>query len=175
MLNRQTHLRQTSLNWLVIAGSVGVCTLLSLIHVPALEVLAPDWFLIWVVVWSVKRTVWQGVIAGVALGWIQDGLTSPHPSHAVALALVGGLTALMQKQRFVSEDFISIALITFAMAMINQTVIAMQMSVSTDLPLQDIWQHHRQVALSSAIMSSLWAPLVYAPLNRWWSWLQEQE
>lgn len=175
MLNRQTFLRQTSLNWLVIIASVVTCTLLSLIHVPALEVLVPDWFLIWVVVWSVKRTFWQGVIAGIALGWIQDGLTNPQPTHAVALALVGGLTALMQKERFVSEDFISIALITFAMAMINQTVIALQMTIGTDLLPQDIWQHHRQVALGSAIMSSLWAPLVYAPLNRWWSWLRQQE
>jgi len=175
MLNRQMSWHRSSLNWLVIAGSVAVCALLSLVHLPFLKLLVPDWFLIWVVVWSVKRTFWQGVMAGVALGWIQDGLTHPHPSHAVALALVGGLTALMQKQRFVSEDFISVALITFAMAMINQTVIALQMSFSTDLPLQEIWHHHRQVTLSSAIMSSLWAPLVYAPLNRWWSWLQAEE
>ncbi len=167
--------RQTSLNWLVILGSAGICVLLSFVHLPMLALLVPDWFLIWVVAWSVKRTLWQGLIGGVALGWIQDGLTSPHPSHAVTLAIVGGLTALLQKQRFVAEDFISIALITFAMAMINQTAIALQMSLGTDFSLQEIWEHHRQVALSSAIMSSLWAPLVYAPLNRWWSSLPEQD
>ncbi|QSF50085.1 MULTISPECIES: rod shape-determining protein MreD [unclassified Thermosynechococcus] len=175
MLNRQTRLRRTSLNWLIIISSVGLCALLSFIHLPNLHLLVPDWFLIWVVVWSVKRSWGQGVLAGIALGWIQDGLVSAHPSHAVSLALVGGLTALMQKQRFVSEDFISVALITFAMAILQQTVIAIQMSLGSGFPLEEIWQHHRQVALSSAIMSSLWAPLLYAPLNRWWTWLRQQE
>ncbi|URR34782.1 rod shape-determining protein MreD [Thermosynechococcus sp. HN-54] len=175
MLNRQTPLQRTSLNWLIIISSVGLCALLSFIHLPNLHLLVPDWFLIWVVVWSVKRSWGQGVLAGIALGWIQDGLVSAHPSHAVGLAVVGGLTALMQKQRFVSEDFISVALMTFAMAILQQTVMAMQMSLVSGLPLEEIWQHHRQVALSSAIMSSLWAPLLYAPLNRWWTWLREQE
>ncbi|HIK24557.1 MAG TPA: rod shape-determining protein MreD [Thermosynechococcus sp. M46_R2017_013] len=174
MLNRQTHLQRTSLNWLIIIGSVGLCALLTFIPLPNLRLLVPDWFLIWVVVWSVKRAWRQGLLAGIALGWIQDGLVAAHPSHAVSLALVGVLTALMQKQRFVSEDFISVALITFAMAIVQQTVIAIQMSLVSGFPLEEIWQHHRQVALGSAIMSSLWAPLIYAPLNRWWTWLQEQ-
>ncbi|MFN3679686.1 rod shape-determining protein MreD [Thermosynechococcus sp.] len=175
MLNRQIRLQRTSLHWLITIGSVGLCALLSFIHLPRLHLLVPDWFLIWVVVWSVKRSWVQGILGGIALGWIQDGLVGAHPSHAVSLALVGGLTALMQKQRFVSEDFISVALITFAMAILQQTVIAIQMSLGSGFPLEDIWEHHRQVALSSAIMSSLWAPLLYAPLNRWWTWLREQE
>jgi len=69
-------------------------------RLPGIELLgiAPNWLLIWVVVWSVKRTVVQGAIAGLALGLLQDGMTSPHPTHALSLALVGILTARLQKQ-----------------------------------------------------------------------------
>jgi len=57
-------------------------------RLPGIELLgiAPNWLLIWVVVWSVKRTVVQGAIAGLALGLLQDGMTSPYPTHALSLA-----------------------------------------------------------------------------------------
>jgi hypothetical protein len=32
----------------------------------------------------------------------------------------------------------------------------------------DLWPHLQRVALSSAIISSLWTPLLYVPLNYWW-------
>jgi rod shape-determining protein MreD len=136
----------------------------------------PNWLLIWVVSWSVKRTVWQGAIAGLALGLIQDGMTMHSPSHAVGLALIGALTARIQKQRYIQEDFISVALIVFGMAVVAETITAIQFSflglLSSDaLPkrsLAEIWFYHQRIALSSAILSSLWAPVVYYPLNRWW-------
>jgi rod shape-determining protein MreD len=130
--------------------------------------IGPNWLLIWVVAWSIKRTSFQGAIAGLALGMIQDGMTSPHPTHTLSLILVGILTARIQKQRYIEEDFISVALIVFGMAVMGETVTAIQYSFQANHNLAEIWAYHQQVALASAILSSLWAPAIYYPLNRWW-------
>jgi rod shape-determining protein MreD len=143
----------------------------------------PNWLLIWVVAWSVKRSPWQGAIAGLTLGLIQDGMTAPQPSHALSLALVGFLTARLQKQRYIQEDFISIALIVFGMAVVAETVTAIQFSLmglsknptAPHRTLTEIWGYHQQIALSSAILSSLWAPVIYYPLNRWWEKVNASE
>ncbi len=130
--------------------------------------IGPNWLLIWVVAWSVKRTALQGALAGIALGTIQDGMTALSPSHAISLALVGILTARIQKQRYIQEDFISVALIVFGMAVVAETVSAIQFSLEGDRNWIAVWTDHQRLALSSAILSSLWAPVVYYPLNRWW-------
>lgn len=141
---------------------------------PGMELagIAPDWPLIWVVAWSVKRTPWQGLVAGVTLGVMQDGLVNPGvgwwPSHGLSLGVVGFLTALLQKDRLIQEDFISVALIVFTMAPIAETVMAVQWMVVGQRPLGQIWLDHQRLALASAILSSLWAPLVYVPLSRLW-------
>lgn len=157
-------------NALVIVGSVLLCLLLSLTRLPGMELLGigPNWLLIWVVAWSLKRTIFQGIVAGFALGLIQDGMTSPYPSHIIALVLAGFLTAKIQKQRYIQEDFISIALIVFGMAFLVETVTAIQYSLEGIRHLEDIWTEYQRIALASAILSSLWAPVVYYPLNRWW-------
>jgi rod shape-determining protein MreD len=168
--------RQMS-NWLVTVGSVIVCLMILPARLPGMELLgiAPNWLLIWVVAWSLKRSAFQGVLAGVVLGLIQDGMTSPYPgltapfpSHMFSLAMVGFLTGRIQKQRYIQEDFISVALIVFGMAVIGETVTAIQYSLIGDRTLAEIWNDHQRIALSSAILSSLWAPVVYYPLNRWW-------
>lgn len=158
------------LNCLVIVGSVLVCLLLLPTRLPGMEFLGigTHWLLIWVVAWSVKRTIFQGAIAGIALGLIQDGMTSAYPSHAFGLALVGMLTAAIQKQRYIQEDFISIALIVFGMALVAETVNAIQYSIQGIRELAEIWTDQQRIALASAILSSLWAPVVYYPLNLWW-------
>ncbi|MEN9234411.1 MAG: rod shape-determining protein MreD [Gloeomargarita sp. DG02_4_bins_56] len=144
------------------------------LRLPGMELagIAPDWPLIWVVAWSVKRTPWQGLIAGLTLGILQDALVNPGvgwwPSHAVGLGVAGFLTALLQKDRLIQEDFISIALIVFAMAAISETVMALQWSVFGGRSLGQIWWDHQRLTLASAILSSLWAPLVYMPLSRLW-------
>jgi rod shape-determining protein MreD len=102
-------------------------------------------------------------------------MTSPDPTHTLSLIVVGVLTARLQKQRYMQEDIVSVALIVFAMAVIAETVLALQISfhqlISMDSlypPLGKIWLFHQRIALSSAILSSLWAPALYYPLNRWW-------
>jgi rod shape-determining protein MreD len=173
------------LDCVVTASSVLLCLLILPTRLPGMELLSvsPNWLLIWVVSWSVKRSLFQGAIAGLILGFIQDGMTSPHPTHALSLAIVGVLTARIQKQRYIKEDFISIALIVFGMAVLAETIIAVQFSLQDigatpeggQRTLSEIWIYHQQIALSSAILSSLWAPVVYYPLNRWWEQVQDLE
>ncbi|NEQ19478.1 MAG: rod shape-determining protein MreD [Microcoleus sp. SIO2G3] len=157
-------------DWAVTVGSVLLCLLMLLIRFPGMELLGigPNWLLIWVVAWSVRRTAFQGAFAGVVLRLLQDSMTSPDPTHALSLGLVGGLTGMLQKQRFIQEDFISIALIVFAMAVLSETIFAWQLILMGDRNAADIWAYFQKVALASAILSSLWAPVVYFPLKRWW-------
>jgi rod shape-determining protein MreD len=170
--------KKPSWHVLLTAASVLLCLLILPTRWPGMQLLGigPNWLLIWVVAWSVKRTVWQGAIAGVILGMIQDSLTFASPTHIVSLAIAGMLTARLQKQRYLQEDFISIALIVFAMAILAETITALQFSVQelfsdfhvSNRSLAEIWAYHQRIALSSAILSSLWAPVVYYPLNRLW-------
>ncbi|BAS58041.1 MULTISPECIES: rod shape-determining protein MreD [Leptolyngbya] len=157
-------------NGAVTVASVFLCLLILPLRLPGMELagISPNWLLIWVVAWSVKRVVWQGAMAGLILGLLQDGMTAPEPTHAIGLMIVGALTAKLQKQRYVQEDFISVALIVFLMAVISETITALQFSFLGERSLSDIWTYHQFIALSSAILSSLWAPVVYFPLNRWW-------
>ncbi|MEO3704168.1 rod shape-determining protein MreD [Trichormus azollae] len=172
------HLRvHQLLDCLVIFGSVLLCLLMLPTRLPGMELLGigPNWLLIWVVAWSVKRSVFEGAVAGIVLGLLQDALTAPNPTHALSLGIVGILTSLIQKQRFIQEDFISIALIVFGMAVIVDTIFAVQLSLMGGScgeecirKVEDIWTYYQRVALASAILSSLWAPVVYYPLNHWW-------
>lgn len=174
-----------ALNWGITVGSVLLCALVLPTRFPGMELLnvGPNWLLIWVVAWSVNRSVFEGAVAGLALGLIQDGMTSPNPTHALSLVIVGALTARLQKQRYIQEDFISIALIVFGMAVLAETITALQFSLQafgsstivTRRDLGSIWLYHQQIALASAILSSLWAPAVYYPLNRWWEQIAEIE
>lgn len=158
------------LNILVIAFSVLGCCILSLLHLPGTELLgvSPNWFLIWVIAWSVKRSVWQGAIAGVALGWIYDGLSIGNPSHVFSLVTVGVITASLNKERYIGEDFVSMALIVFAMAIMAQTIFALQCLWLQIRPINDLWQDYLRITITSAVITSLWTPAIYLPLNRWW-------
>ena len=201
-------------NWGVIVLSVLACALLSLGSLPGTQLadVSVNWLMIWVVSWSVRRSLLQGAIAGLTIGLIQDSLASAQPSHVVSLIIVGLVTSLLQKQRYIQEDFISVALIVFAMAILTETVFALQltfMAQSSSLPevaatgdfsLGDsllevetgvqadtsmvqqtgyspveIWNRHQRVALSSAIISSLWAPLIAYPLNLWWEHVERSQ
>ncbi len=157
--------------------TVLLCLMLLPNRLPGMELLGigPNWLLIWVVTWSVKRNALQGAFAGVILGFLQDAMTSIEPTHALSLGLVGFLTGLMQKQRFIQEDFISIALIVFAMSAFGEAIFASQLVMSGDRNPADVWAYYQRVALASSILSSLWAPVVYYPLNRWWEKLKLAE
>jgi rod shape-determining protein MreD len=168
--------------------SLLVCMLLSLTRWPGMEIagIGPHWLLIWVVAWSLKRSPQAGALAGLLLGMLQDGMTAQNPTHMLSLAIVGWLTAKLQKQRFLNEDFISAAFVVFGMSVLAETVMAVQFSLmELQRPLihegpawaqygpavARIWQSHQSVALSTAILSSLWAPILYLPLSRLWRFM----
>ncbi len=140
--------------------------------------LTPNWTLIWVVCWSVNRPTGQAALAGLMLGFLQDAISQPRPTHALGLAIVGILTARLQKQRVLKEDFISAALIVFGMVAIAETLMALQWTLLLGWnedsgqwaarTIDSIWLNHQTIALRSAIISSLWAPAVYLPLSSWW-------
>jgi rod shape-determining protein MreD len=165
------------------------CLLLSLTRWPGMEIagIGPHWLLIWVVAWSLKRSPQEGAFAGLLLGMLQDGMTALNPTHMLSLAIVGWLTAKLQKQRFLNEDFISAAFVVFGMSVLAETVMAVQFSLMElqrplihDGPawmqygpaIARIWQSHQSVALSTAILSSLWAPILYLPLTRLWRFME---
>ncbi|MCT7975180.1 rod shape-determining protein MreD [Laspinema olomoucense] len=161
-------------NAAIAVGSVLLCLLLLPTRFPGMELLgvAPNWMLIWVVAWSIKRKPMQGALAGVVLGLLLDAMTSGEPTHAVSLGVVGYLTATLQKQKYVQEDFISVALIVFGMSVLGDTIRALQFSGLGDRSWSEIWAYHQPLALASAILSSLWAPVIYFPLNRLWEKMQ---
>ncbi len=164
--------------------SIVLCVLIVFTRLPGMELLGigANWPMIWVVAWSLKRNAWQGAIAGLGFGLVQDALTSPYPlwengvlnaspTHMLGLMLVGFLTGRFQKDRYFQEDFISVALLTFGMSVLAETMIALQLTLIGDRDLGGIWSAHQQIALCSAILSSLWAPVVSVPLNLLWEQL----
>lgn len=171
-------------NWLVTAGSAVVCILASWIRLPGMVLagVTPNWPLIWVVCWSVSRPLWQGVLAGAVMGFLYDSITYHQPTHAVGFAIVGGMTSLLNKQRSVKEEFITVALLVFGMVIIAETVLASQHSLVLGWDealghwvrqsLETIWTNYRNSVFISAILTSLWAPAVYLPMNLWWRYAE---
>jgi rod shape-determining protein MreD len=178
MRDRQISLKL--LNWTVTIGSVLICILAMYTRFPGMTLmgLAPNWLLIWLVAWSVNRPVFLAVMAGIALGLVQDGMTivdmRAAPTHVLGLAIAGGLTSLLQKQKYVQEDFVSIALIVFGMSVIVETMHAVQLAFM-GADMDNIWILQQRIALSSAILSSLWSPAIYFPLSLWWRSLEKEE
>ncbi|MEG3937919.1 MULTISPECIES: rod shape-determining protein MreD [unclassified Microcoleus] len=183
-LSRMFGRSRKFLNFGVTFASVLLCLLILPARMPGMELLgiSPNWLLIWLVAWSIKRkrTVWGAASMGVVLGFLQDAMTAPHPSHAVSLVIVGVLTVVLLKTwsipaDIVERDPIPIALIVFAMAVVAETVMGLQFLAMGDRGLVEIWSDHQRVALCSAILSSLWAPVIYFPLNHLWEMTRSLE
>jgi rod shape-determining protein MreD len=162
-------------NGCIIVGSVALCAFLQPLRLPGMSFLSasPNWFLIWVVTWSATRSPLKAIIAGIAVGWVQDALTAPSPTHALGLAIAGFLVSRFERFRLLEENFISGALLVFIMAMLVEGVMALQYLQQSSLQGRWIglgfWQYLQQVALLSGILSSLWTPALYVPLNAWWA------
>jgi len=183
-LSRMSPRSRHLINWTITLVSVIFCVLVLPTRLPGMELLGigPNWPLIWVVAWSIrrKRTLMEAIVGGLVLGFLQDGMTALHPTHAASLVLVAVLTILLQKMRsippeIIEKDPIPIALIVFAMAVIAETLMAFQFSWMGERTLAEIWTYHQRVALCSSILSSLWAPVLYFPLNRWWDMTSSSE
>ena len=131
---------------------------------------SPQWLLMWLVAWSIKRNVSTAVLVAIAVGLLHDSLmVTAFPTHIPGFVLVAWLTSSWRHQRYLQEDFISLALIVFVMTFVAETVMALQHLVFGLRSLGDIWLEYQRIALASAVLSSLWAPLICTPLVRWWN------
>ncbi len=157
-------------NTLIILISVTLCSLLLMLNFPAIEILgiSPNWILILLIVWSVKLPVWQAAIAGISLGLIYDGITVSTTSHILSLVTVGVITASLNKQKYLGEDLISVTIIAFFMAIIAETIFALQYIWEQMLTVSQIWHNYQRVVIISALTNSLWTPAIYFPLNKYW-------
>lgn len=157
------------LNLLFVTVSVVVCTILMLVDIPGMELLEvnPNWLLIWVVAWSLKRTVWQGAIAGFIMGCIYDGISLSNPSHIFSFMAVGILTSKLQTQKYLGEDFISVAFVVFFMTLFSEAIFAWQYGQEYSFGIKEVIRKYQQMAIVSAIITSLWSPAFYYPMNLW--------
>jgi rod shape-determining protein MreD len=169
-LSRLSPSSRSILNIVVTVGSVLLFACLSLMRLPGMEILgiAPNWLLIWLVSWSLNRSFLDSVVAGLVIGAIQDSLTSNYPSHIMVFGLIGFLTSRLHRQRYVKEELIAVVLIVFVMTLIADGAIALQYYLQGGKNLTDLWVDYQRIALTSALLSSLWTPLVYYPLHQWW-------
>jgi rod shape-determining protein MreD len=163
------------LNILVTIATVFLCACLSLMRLPGMEILGigPSWLLIWLVSWCLNRSLLDSVVAGLAIGAIQDGLTSHYPSHVLVFGLIGFLTARLHQQRYIKEELIAVVLIVFLMTLLAQALIALQYYRQGGRSIAELGVDYQRIALTSAVLSSLWTPLVYYPLHQWWRQFQE--
>ena len=169
------HQNQTSfdilkvLNLVFIVVSVAICSILMFFRIPGMELLEtnPNWLLIWLVSWTLGKTAGQGAIAGLIMGWIYDGITGIAPSHALPFVAVAVCTSKLQKQRYLGEDFISVAFIVFFMTLVCEAIFGFLYLRTYFFSLSLVWTKYQQVAIVSAIITSLWSPIFYYPFNLW--------
>lgn len=166
-LSKQNSRKLLILKSIIIIISLIICCFLLLVRIRGMELLGitPNWLLIWLVTWSVKRNLWQSATAAISLGLIHDSITGIYPSHVLSLLVVAILTANAYNQKYLKEDIISIVLIVFGMAIISETITALQYSFLDPQNLLNIWLNYQRISLTSAIISSLWTPFLYYPLN----------
>jgi rod shape-determining protein MreD len=166
------------LNSLVILGSILLCVCLLLLRPPGMSLLGlgPQWLLMWVIAWSVRQETLYALLGAIAAAWIHDSLmTTALPSHLPGFVLVAYLVSRWRRQRYFEADFVILVLLVFAMTLLAEAVMAVQYLLWGLGPLTLIWGEFQQIALSTAILSSLWAPLLCMPLMRWWSYVRMPE
>ncbi len=179
-------LLRNGLNGLVIAGSAGLCLLLLPTRFPGMEILGigPSWLVMWTIIWSLRRSLWHATTAGIVLGLIQDGMTLPtistlgtFPSHVLSLTMVGVLTFWLCKRRYLTDRILPVAIATFLLTIVSEFVIGCQYLLQTAIEksldisidsMSHLWMNQSPVILITAILSSLWMPILYYPLHLWW-------
>jgi rod shape-determining protein MreD len=177
---------RNGLNGLAIGGSAGICLLLLPTRFPGMEILGvgPSWLVMWTIAWSLRRSIWHAATAGVVLGLIQDAMTLPSiatlgtlPSHVLSLTTVGVLTFVLCKRRYLTDEIIPVTIGTFALTIVSELVTGSQYLVQTATSqsldasfdsFSHLWTNQSPVMLITAVLSSLWMPILYFPLHLWW-------
>jgi rod shape-determining protein MreD len=177
---------RTGLNLAIVVGSVSLCLLLVSTRFPGMEILGvgPSWLVMWTIAWSLHRSLWHATSAGIVLGLIQDGMTFPAtatlgtiPTHVLSLTIVGVLTFWLHKHRYLDDTILSVSIATFLLTLVSELVTGLQylLQIATTQSVTAIfdsfsylWTDRSQVIPIAAILSGLWMPIIYYPLNLWW-------
>jgi hypothetical protein len=59
------------------------------------------------------------------------------------------------------------------MSVLAESTFALQYLLRGMRNFPELWSDNQRIALTSAIISSLWAPVLYFPLNHWWENLKK--
>jgi rod shape-determining protein MreD len=184
-------LARNGLNAAIVIGSVGLCLLLLPTRWPGMEILGvgPSWLVMWTIAWSLHRSIWQAAGAGVVLGLIQDAMTFPMsatlgnvPTHVVSLTIVGVLTFMLHKRRYLDDTILSVSAGVCLLTLVSEAVTGVQYLLQTAIEqspaasldsLNYLWADRFTVIPIAALLSGLWMPILYYPLQLWWQkWLQ---
>ena len=179
-------LLRTGLNLSILIASVSVCLLLLPTRLPGMEIIGvgPSWLVMWTIAWSLNRSIWHAATAGIVLGLIQDAMTFPTtatlgtiPTHVLSLTTVGVLTVWLHKRRYLSDTILSVSIATFLLTIVSELTSGLQyllqMTIEQSLAasldsFSYLWTNQSPVILIAAILSGLWMPILYYPLNLWW-------
>jgi rod shape-determining protein MreD len=184
-------LARNGLNAAIVIGSVGLCLLLLPTRWPGMEILGvgPSWLVMWTIAWSLHRSIWQAAGAGVVLGLIQDAMTFPMsatlgnvPTHVLSLTIVGVLTFMLHKRRYLDDTILSVSAGACLLTLVSEAVMGVQYLLQTAIEqspaasldsLNYLWADRFTVIPIAALLSGLWMPILYYPLQLWWQkWLQ---
>jgi rod shape-determining protein MreD len=169
-----------------VMASAGVCLLLLPTRIPGMEILGtgPSWLVMWIIAWSVRRSMWHAATAGIVLGLIQDGMTFPAtatlgtvPTHVLSLTTVGVLAFWLHKRRYLDDTIFSVSIAAFMLTLVSELIAGLQYLLETAIQqspaasldsLDLLWANQSSVILIAAVLSGLWMPILYYPLNFWW-------
>lgn len=185
-INNLSPLARTGLHVAIVICSVSLCLLLLPTRFPGMEILGvgPSWLVMWTIAWSMRRSLWHAATAGIVLGLIQDAMTFPAttalgtvPTHVLSLTVVGVLAFWLQKRRYLDDTIVSVSLATVLLTVVSEVVTGAQYLLQTTIEqswaasldsLDYMWTE-RAIAISiAAILSGLWMPILYYPLQLWW-------
>jgi rod shape-determining protein MreD len=170
----------------IVIASVSICLFLLPTRIPGMEILGtgPSWLVMWTIAWSLHRSLWSAATAGIVLGLIQDGMTFPAnatlgtlPTHVLSLTVVSVLAFSLHKRRYLDDQILSVSIATFFLTILSEVIMGVQYLLETAIKqspgismdsLNYLWANQSQVVLISAILSGLWMPILYYPLNLWW-------
>lgn len=177
---------RTGLHVSIVIVSIGLCLMLLPTRLPGMEILGvgPSWLVMWIITWSIHRSIWHAATAGIVLGLIQDGMTFPAaatlgivPTHVLSLTTVGVLAFWLHKQRYLDHTILSVSIAAFFLTLVSEFVTGLQYFVETAISqssaasidsLNHFWTNQSAVILIAAILSGLWMPILYYPLHLWW-------
>ncbi len=185
-IERLPPLVRNGLYLLTIVGSAGLCLLLLPTRLPGMEILGvgPSWLVMWTIAWSFHRSLWHTATAGIVLGLIQDGMTftSTHPlgtipTHVISLTTVGVLAFLLQKRRYLDDTVLSATIAAVGLTIVSEAITGLQYLLAMAIELSPaasldslnyLWTNQFPLTLVAAVLSGLWMPILYYPLQLCW-------